>query len=119
MTWDSEAEVYVDPAPLPTNLQRRAAVLQAIADERRRQIKKWGEQSHPDGTSARLYAVIAHNMKALCEARSARGAVSWLDILLEEVYEAAESDDPDALAKELDQVAAVCVAWREDILSRA
>ena len=62
----------------------------AVRDERIRQDKKWGEQNHRDST--------------------------WLAILVEEVGEAAKAileKDGDDLEKEIIQVAAVAVAWRE------
>ena len=70
------------------------AVLDLIRTERMRQEKLWGEQNHPD-----LY---------------------WLGILMEEVGEVAKAviegwaweKDRD---KELVQVAAVAVAWKEAI----
>lgn len=90
------------------------AVLQEVDLERHRQDQRWGEQNHPDGTSAqnRQKAAAA---KATCERKAAAGLVSWRDILLEEVHEAGAEEDPDALREELLQVAAVAVAWIEAI----
>jgi hypothetical protein len=91
----------------------RLSVLHDVGAERLRQDGKWGEQNHPDGTSARKYAGKRDFMRDLCNVRAARGTVSFLDILFEEVYEAAAEEDPVALREELLQVAAVAVAWIE------
>lgn len=74
--------------------EENEAVLDLIRTERMRQDKKWGEQNHPD-----LY---------------------WLGILVEEVGELSRAiiegwaweKDRD---RELIQVAAVAVAWKEAI----
>jgi len=73
----------------------QADALYAIADERDRQDTKWGEQNHSDER--------------------------WLAILTEEVGEASRDileDKPDSLEVELQQVAAVAVAWLESIRRR-
>lgn len=96
------------------------AVLADIGTERERQFEKWGPQHHPDGTldiPSRREA--RERLRALCDARAAKGKVSWLDILNEEQAEAAAETDLMALRKELVQTAAVAVAWIEDIDSRA
>lgn len=93
------------------NAQR---VAQEVVTERARQDAKWGEQSHPDGTSE-IWSHKADEFRASCQASFALGHGTWLDILLEEVYEAAAEYDPAALRTELIQVAAVCVAWAEAI----
>lgn len=76
-------------------------VLEKIAAERQRQNNKWGDQKHDNGT--------------------------WALILIEEVGEAAQEAlkdrdyTPDSTAhhlqliKELTEVAAVAVAWIEDL----
>ena len=114
---------------------RQAHLLGAIADERRRQDEKWGEQNHPDGTrfDYRPLALLADHMPigvtledatALQLAEAAKQAtdhlartaeVTWWDILLEEVCEASAEDDPARLRTELVQVAAVGTQWAEAI----
>lgn len=101
----------------------RVQVLSEVALERRRQDAKWGVQNHPDGTgdkrrllddpSLPTFGTIAEACKAACARRADRGEITWTDILLEEVFEAAYEPDPDALRRELLQVAAVATAWVE------
>lgn len=116
-----------------------AAATQAALDtaaERTRQDAKWGEQNHPDGTGPDVrpnsfeYAVDAMpgngDARRLAEAATnetdilaAGGAVTWLDILREEYYEALAEEDPLALRTELIQLAAVAQQWVEAIDRRA
>lgn len=78
--------------------------------ERLRQLTKWGEQNHQDGTSEDNEQ-IAELAKESCEAAFAGGTGSWLDVLLEEVMEASAETDPERLKEELVQVAAVAESW--------
>lgn len=108
-----------------------------VMKERNRQDEKWGEQHHPDGTGpgatlfGRTFSGMARDLKAINDERASHGVEwdtragrlvpsvpLWSLILLEEVYEALESDDPAHLREELVQVAAVAVNWIEDIDSR-
>ena len=89
-------------------------VLLDVANERGRQDEKWGQQSHPDGTS-REYKAVAEASKRLCDARHKQGVGTWRDILKEEFHEAMAETSPPALRAELVQVAAVAVAWIEAI----
>jgi hypothetical protein len=107
-----------------------------VADERDRQDAKWGEQNHPDGTgehSIPLRRIIFHGpavsengdahyafglalmAKQATDQAARAGAVTWSDILLEEVFEALAEDDPVRLRAELVQVAAVAQQWVEAI----
>lgn len=92
-----------------------APLLVSIADERVRQVAKWGVQTRPDGTSADLYEEMAYDAKRLTDAHAADGTLTWTEILDEEVLEAFAETDPDKLRTELIQVAAVALAWAEDI----
>jgi hypothetical protein len=94
-------------------------VLADIADERRRQDNKWGEQNHPDGTGGPHTAAYAAHDKALCDREHRKGRGTWLHILQEEVSEAFAESDPAKLRAELVQVAAVAAAWIEAIDRRA
>lgn len=97
------------------------AVLKDVADERRRQDAKWGEQNHPDGTGPdeRRWAVEQANaFRDICDTRAQMGVVTFADILLEEVYEALAEADPEKLVTELVQVSAVAVSWVEAIRRR-
>lgn len=94
---------------------RRYLILEEVRDERRRQDDLWGEQNHPDGTGGETWASNADNFRALCDLKHKMGQGTWLDILLEEAFEASAEDDPDKLRAELIQVAAVATAWVEAI----
>lgn len=107
--------------PLPAYAKMHRA-LQEVVDERDRQHAKWGEQNHADGTGPRV--PVVHQIEAKNAAWWARSRtdlharterVTYLDILLEEVFEAAECADPELLRAELVQVAAVAVAWVEKL----
>lgn len=97
-------------------------VLDHIARERERQIEKWGEQHHADGTGSRGYEVAAHQYKRSNDLIAAGDMIGsperWDFILLEEVYEALSETDRLKLRTELVQVAAVATAWIEDLDSR-
>lgn len=109
----------------------------AVSAERFRQLTKWGDQRHPDGTGDKpaLFgmpmAAIAEVIKGVNadlrspldysvwlradEKPTAVHRPQWLPIFLEEVFEAAAEADPEKLRVELIQVAAVCAAWISDI----
>jgi hypothetical protein len=87
----------------------------AVTAERAKQDSKWGEQNHPDGTGEPHEAVLAEAKRRLCETAAGAGALTWRDILDEEVAEAFAETDPARLRAELVQVAAVAVAWIEAI----
>lgn len=121
-------------------MNRRAQILRDIDVERDRQHSKWGKQEHlfgvgPDqqplfeigrqlavldgdnlGTAPALEVEAA--AKAATDLNAKVGIVTYADILLEEVFEALGSDTPEALRKELVQVAAVAVQWVELIDER-
>lgn len=92
-----------------------AGVLNEVLNERARQEEKWGEQNHIDGTDVERFGPTATGQKAQVDAAARRGTLTYLQILLEEVYEAAAEVDPGKLRAELVQVAAVAVAWVECI----
>lgn len=93
-----------------------------VVAERDRQDRKWGQQSHPDGTGARVEVVplwdavdFAEWAKHATDSSAQAGEVTWRHILLEEVAEAFAESDPELLRTELVQVAAVAVQWVEAI----
>lgn len=108
-------------------------VYREIAQERGRQNAKWGEQNHPNGTGddvallhgcelpkphenvAVTMGTLAYIARSVTDSAAKDGYVTFADILLEEVGEAFAESDPDALRKELVQVAAVAVQWIEKI----
>jgi hypothetical protein len=95
------------------------AFAEEIDAERQRQLAKFGEQHHPDGTGLPVYQHSANRYREHADRAAASGVLAWRDVLLEEVYEAlAESHTAD-LRAELLQVAAVCQAWVHDLDTRA
>lgn len=113
-------------------------VLERVHDERARQLRKHGPQSHlPDGTGPGLSAAegvlsvfgdgawkltnreLAEAAKARCKAASENeggdGTITFEHILTEEVLEAYSEEDPERLFAELIQVAAVAVQWCEKL----
>lgn len=97
-----------------------AAVLMEARKEMERQVDKWGWQNWPSlrapklpGTPVHeLYRIpTEHDAKERCNAYARSGALSYFDILLEEVCEVAEAPDDEARREELIQVAAVALSW--------
>ncbi len=116
----------------------RTQILAEVARERVRQTEKHGDQSHlPDGTGPYEQPLIGNGASPLqpdgtavarwlawwakreTDRAARHGAVTFRDILLEEVFEALAESDPAALRTELVQVAAVAVQWVEAIDARA
>ncbi|WP_097930925.1 MULTISPECIES: hypothetical protein [unclassified Streptomyces] len=89
-----------------------------IDAERTRQLAKFGEQHHPDGTGLPVYEHAARRYRNQADRNAQSGVLAWRDVLLEEVYEALAEKDPAALRTELVQIAAVCAAWVHDLDSR-
>jgi hypothetical protein len=94
------------------------AFAEEIDAERQRQLAKFGDQHHPDGTGGLFLTRMAHTLRAECQEADARGEVTWRQILMEECAEAFAETDPDLLVTELTQAAAVIQAWISDIKSR-
>lgn len=91
-----------------------------VAAEIARQNERWGVQNHPNGTGPRVRwmgadgptaASTAEAMRDWCDAQHKRGEGTWMDILLEEVFEALAESNPARLRAELIQVAAVAQQW--------
>ncbi len=96
----------------------RARALAAVSVERERQDAKFGAlRDHADGTDLD-YIQLADEARDRCERAFREGRGTWRHILEEEVFEALGETAPDLLAKELVQVAAVCVAWLEALDAR-
>jgi protein involved in temperature-dependent protein secretion len=89
-----------------------------IDAERQRQIAKFGDQHHPDGTGSPAQRTAASLARTECQRAFAHGYGAWVDVLTEEFREALAEEDPALLRAELVQVAAVCSAWIADIDSR-
>lgn len=94
------------------------AFAEAVDTERQAQLRKWGEQHHPDGTGGPVMQQRADEARAQCQYLAANGGPDWRSILLEEVYEALAESDPEKLRAELVQSAAVIAAWLADLDSR-
>jgi hypothetical protein len=97
-----------------------AAFVADVDAERQRQLAKFGEQRHPDGTGLHpeRQKRLADEARALCERADRNGFLAWSHIFWEEVREAMAEEDPAALRTELVQVAAVCAAWIADLDQR-
>lgn len=122
---------------VPGDVQRRMVVaLSDVLTEARRSISKHGDQGHlPMGTGwtsepllflqgvpvphlldAGVAARLAtERTKARSQNEGGNGTITWWDILLEEVMEAAAEDDLEELRKELVQVGAVVLKMVEAI----
>ena len=78
------------------------------------QLRKWGEQKHPD-----LYLpadrFAEERIKAVVDARSLAGTVTWQHIFEEEWTEARAAADLEELREELVPAAAVLLSWVNDI----
>lgn len=90
-------------------------VCHEVYDERINQSMIWGQQNHPDGTGSFEQQEDEVLAKFACEHAAKQGTVTWRHILMEEACEAFASTDVDNLRAELIQVAAVAVAWVENI----
>lgn len=104
--------------PTPFTTPGVKAFAEAIDQERQAQLRKFGEQHHPDGTGLAGDREQADQARNICQATAEDGTVAWRHILLEEVAEVLAESDPVALRTELLQVAAVCAAWIHDLDSR-
>jgi hypothetical protein len=89
-----------------------------VRAELARQDAKWGPQNHPDGTALTGDVLGAESAKRTCQFAASKNAVTWRDILWEEVAEAFAEDDPTMLLAELLQVEAVARQWRMAIRRR-
>lgn len=94
------------------------AIAEDIDAERQRQIAKFGDQHHPDGTGYDGSDRHAAFWRQHCQDAFADGEGTWGHVLLEEVFEAIAEKEPSTLRSELVQVAAVCAAWIADLDSR-
>jgi len=99
--------------------EAHTGALAEVAAERARQDAKWGEQDHPDGTGGGNAIAAAVGARMQCQLAAKEGALTWRDVMREEVGEAFAETDPAKLRAELIQVAAVAVAWAEAIDRRA
>lgn len=117
--YDNRLDNYGDPGPVTVPWQvGMEYVLDDVRGERARQRAKWGDDTandHPDGTDRFGDKLQAESAKRTTDAHAKAGAVTWRDILHEEVREAFAESDSLLLRAELVQVAAVAVKWIEAI----
>jgi hypothetical protein len=88
--------------------------LAAVLEERFFQLETRGTQSYPDGTSPE-FAGVAQLLEEATKHAEHTGSLTWRTILTEYVYAALGQTDPARLRSELVQVAAVVIAWVEDL----
>lgn len=103
------------PIQIPIVLPK---VLRDVIDERSRQTIKWGVQKYPDGTGKPTSRTYEEAAKALNDYDKEHNETNWARILEEEFWEALATTNPKSLREELIQVAAVAVAWVEDLDTR-
>jgi hypothetical protein len=106
-------------------------VLERVFDERVRQVGTYGHNDDlEDGTGPMVQwlrpfsdwpaADVEVGFRNDYEHReSETGKPTWLDLVREEVAEAFQEDNPERLAEELLQVAALCVSWVETLEKRS
>lgn len=98
-------------------------VLKEVLKERQRQLEKWGRQTHPDHVGPDHRMVGGKKNKAVATMlkhfNDTYQNPYWSLILAEEFYEAVESEQVEDLRRELIEVAAVAVAWVEDLDTRS
>lgn len=93
-------------------------VLDEVAQERAWRKTRWANQAFPDGTGTRAAREAAEEARRWRQTASRTGNLRWRDMLTEEVYGAFAESDPARLRARLTNVAAVAVAWIEDLESR-
>lgn len=91
-----------------------------VLAERITQLAKWGVQHRADDTGGATLRAEADQAKRTCQAaeRFVKGGAGWRLVLAEEVAEAFAETDRARLRAELIQVAAVAIAWVEDLDTR-
>ncbi len=97
-------------------------ILEEITAERARQDEKFGPQSHPSildmppkSLSSYYEIPLEQRAKDNCELAFSNNEGTWADIALEEFAEVVFAPDEASRRTELVQLAAVCVAWIEDL----
>lgn len=92
-------------------------VTRSVDAEMDAQDRKWGLQTHEDGTDER-YKLHADLARDKCDREHKAGRGTWEHILTEEYFEALSEVDPESLEKELIQVAAVAANWARDVRAK-
>ncbi|PKL75449.1 MAG: hypothetical protein CVV27_15310 [Candidatus Melainabacteria bacterium HGW-Melainabacteria-1] len=113
----STSEPDGDPRPE----QRRELdreMMKRVDSERIRQDRKFGPQSHPDGTGMPSDYEMAQRARGFCDAAFASGQGTCRHILSEEFLEAMAESEPSKLQMELLELAAVAVNWAGELEAR-
>lgn len=85
---------------------RHQGIVDEVFAERERQVEQFGVQDIPLGTSAD-WKDLEDFFRGECQAKTADGTVTFLDVLLEEIFEVAAEEDPAKLRDEVIQAIAV------------
>ena len=105
------------------------AILELVFQERQRQEVRYGAQNVHclDGTGPETRWLLPFTSESAWSIQKAvrndyeqfedEAPVTWLHLVREEVAEAFQENDPERLAEELIQVAALCVSWVERLRS--
>jgi hypothetical protein len=92
-----------------------------VLEEGRNALAKHGPQNHPDGTGpdgvllGRKLSEYAEIVRNATNRAFYEGELTWLHILAEEFFEAAEERNPVKLRAELIQVMSVATHWIEQL----
>lgn len=105
--------------PEQLRLQRQINILTVLGEvraERTHQDDMWGaDRDQPNGTGLPGSLHDSRKARSLCKQAFEQGRGTWRHILDEEMCEAFAESDPHLLRAELVQVAAVAVAWIENL----
>lgn len=109
-----------------TNLARTRAVLDLVLEERKAQEARYGEANTKleSGTGPSFSWLLPYTQASASRIQEQlradyedfeeeTGQPTWAHLVREEVAEAFQEADPERLAEELIQVAALCVSWVE------
>ena len=114
------AKTLTDPDKLAT-LERwfkHQGIVDDVLAERERQHEQWGVQDIPLGTSTD-WKDLENFFRSECQSKTADGTVTFLDVLMEEVFEFAAEGDAAKARDEMIQVLAVGFQVVEAIDRRA
>lgn len=89
-------------------------IMDDVQKERARQIAKYGEQDHPNGTSPQFKG-LADNARNATRKAISESRVTWFHIGKEEFWQAMAESDRAALRARLVKLIAVGIAWVEAI----
>lgn len=92
-----------------------AQVVEDILAELAKAMAKFPDQHLPNGTGGGEWAVMRDRRREVVDHKLSNGTATWMDVVLEESYEAFAETDPVPLRAELVQVAAMAIRWIQDI----